>query len=92
MLVLRPMRPPRGKPPCDTLRPIRLLTNVPLPPSLPLRSRARRNKSDVLGRRLSAAAVPTGFLSMMSDVDERRKLGGVLMLKYGDGVLLDERE
>lgn len=86
------MRPPRGKPPCDTLRPIRLLFIILLPPSLPLRSRARRNKSDVLGRRASAAGVPGGFLSMISDVDERRKFGGVFMHKYGDGELFDDRE
>lgn len=91
MLVRRPARPPRGKPPCETLRPIRLLTNAPPFDSLPLRSRLRRNKSDVLGRRFSAPDV-AGFLSMISDVDERRIFGGVLMHKYGDGELLDERE
>lgn len=78
MLVRRPARPPpRGSPPCETLRPI-FVESAP-----PLRSRARRNKSDVLGRRLSCcdadAGIPlVGFeASVMSDVDERRTFGGV---------------
>lgn len=65
MLVRRPPRPPRppprGMPPCEMLRPI-LLPTVSGPA---LRSRALRNRSDVLGRRdacaaaAAAAAAPT---------------------------------
>lgn len=48
--------------------------------SLPLRSRARRNNDEVLGRRLSFGVTATdgidGFLSIMSEVDERRIFGG----------------
>lgn len=60
--------------------------------SLPLRSRARRSSSDVLGLRLSLDAIEEvdGFLSMMSDVDDRRMLGGISMDRNGEFVC--ERE
>lgn len=94
MLVLRPARPPRGRPPCDVLRPIRPPLSIPVLPfdSLPLRSLARRSNSDVLGRRLSVDAtdVIDGFLSMMSDVDDRRIFGGVAIERNGE--LVCERE
>lgn len=54
--------------------------------SLPFRSLARRSNSDVLGRRLSVATadVIDGFLSMMSDVDDRRIFGGVVIDRNGE--------
>lgn len=54
--------------------------------SLPLRSLARRNNSDVLGRRFSFVATDAidGFLSMMSDVDDRRMFGGVVIERNGE--------
>lgn len=67
---------------------------VPPLVSLPLRSRARRNKLDVLGRRLSLGVAATdgndGFLSIISDVEERRIFGGVEIDKNGE--LACERE
>lgn len=46
----------------------------------------------MLGRRLSQGviAVEAGFLSMISDVDERRMFGGVLIDRNGE--LVCERE
>lgn len=71
------------------------MQNVPpLIWSLPLRSRALRNRLDVLGRRLSLGVFAVdgmaGFLSIISDVDERRMFGGVLIDKNGE--LVCERE
>ena len=89
MLVRRPMRPPLGIPDWDVLRPTRF-TDAPLPlGSLFLRSRARRRRFDWLGRRLSAAEIGVDdggvwFLSMISDVDDRRRFGGELMLRKGE--------
>lgn len=64
------------------------------PVSLPLRSRARLNKSDVLGRRLLSGVADNdgidGFLSIMSEVDERRILGGDEIDKNGE--LVCDRE
>lgn len=96
MLVRRPPRPPRGIPPCDTLRPI--LLDASTPPLL--RSRARRNRSDVLGRRVASGfcdgcetdVVSVFLLSHMSDVDERRIFGGDEMVKNDDGVVACDRE
>lgn len=94
MLVRRPARPPRGRPPCEVLRPMRPPLSMPVLPfdSLPLRSRARRSSSDVLGRRFSVDATDAidGFLSIMSDVDERRIFGGVEIERNGE--LVCERE
>lgn len=94
ILVRRPARPPLGRPPCEVLRPKRPEFNSPVLPreSLPFRSRARRNNSDVLGLRLSLDTIDAvdGCLSIMSDVDDRRILGGISIERNGE--LVCERE
>lgn len=70
-----PTPPPLGPPPrialCETLRPMRA--------PLPRRSRARRNKSEVLGRRLLLAlGEPRRRQPTISEVEERRMLPELL--------------
>lgn len=61
--------------------------------SLPLRSRALRKRLDVLGLRLSFGETGidgAGFLSIISEVEERRIFGGVAIDKNGE--LVCDRE